>query len=149
MMNDPEFLRETERFFQEQIPITRSMGIQVESYDSERLVLTAPLENNHNHLGTAFGGSLSAIATLAGYGLLWLELGDRSAHIVIRDSSIRYFHPVREGIRAICLRPEQSEIVTFKTRFNQTGKARLPVEVVIEEGGRTCVSFQGTYVAIR
>ena len=30
------------------------------------VVLTAPLEINHNHLGTAFGGSLAALATLAG-----------------------------------------------------------------------------------
>jgi len=148
-MGDSSFLRDTERFFHEQIPITRLMGVEVESYDAEKLILTAPVDLNHNHLGTAFGGSLSAIATLAGYGLLWLELGDRSAHIVIRDSSIHYLHPVRKKIRAICMRPVEEEITDFKTRFNRTGKARLKVEVTIEEDDRLCVTFQGTYVAIR
>ena len=78
-MRDEQQLRETEAFFYEQIPLTRAMGVRVESYDGQQLVLTAPLALNHNHLGTAFGGSLSALATLAGYGLLWLDLGDRTS----------------------------------------------------------------------
>jgi len=72
-------LQETERFLHEQIPLTRAMGVRVRSWDGEKLWLSAPLEPNHNHLGTAFGGSLSALATLAGYSLLWLLLGDREA----------------------------------------------------------------------
>ncbi|MEZ0276903.1 MAG: YiiD C-terminal domain-containing protein, partial [Roseimicrobium sp.] len=102
-------LREAESFIHAQIPITRAMGVRVETYDAKggRLVLTAPLEANHNHLGTAFGGSLSALCTLAGYALLWLELGDRHSHIVVRDSAIQYKHPVRaKVIRVECVRPE-------------------------------------------
>ena len=75
-MND-DLLRDTERFLHEQIPLTQSMGVTLESYDGTQLVVTAPLEPNHNHLGTAFGGSLSALTTLTGYAMLWLELGDR------------------------------------------------------------------------
>src|SRR5687768_7425366 len=101
-----DLLLETEHFLHEQIPLTQSMGVRVESFDGARLILTAPLEPNHNHLGTAFGGSLSALATLAGYALLWLQLGDRQAHIVIRESTIRYRRPVRGTLRAICLRPD-------------------------------------------
>src|SRR5690606_33240492 len=58
---------ETEAFLHAKIPLARAMGVRVERCDSEGLVLTAPLEPNHNHLGTAFGGSLAALATLAGY----------------------------------------------------------------------------------
>lgn len=90
-------LRETEDFLHTQIPITRAMGVRVESWDAGRLVLTAPLEINHNHLGTAFGGSLAALATLAGYACLWLELGDRAAHVVIAESALAYRRPVRES----------------------------------------------------
>ncbi|RYD25022.1 MAG: hypothetical protein EOP86_27860, partial [Verrucomicrobiaceae bacterium] len=81
-------LTETGDYLHRQIPLSRAMGARVETYDGETLVLTAPAELNHNHLGTAFGGSLSALATLAGYGLLWLELGSRDSHIVIRRSRI-------------------------------------------------------------
>ena len=142
-------LSETERFLHEQIPLTRAMGVLVEAYDGQHLVLTAPLDANHNHLGTAFGGSLSALATLAGYGLLWLELGNRDAHIVIRRSEFDYRHPVTGILRAVCQRPDANEIAVFKARFEQSGKARIQLHVTVEEDGRVCMAFEGTFVAIR
>lgn len=142
-------LKETEAFLHQQIPITLAIGVQVKSFDGQHLVITAPLEPNHNHLGTAFGGSLSAIATLTGYTLLWLLLGDRSAHIVIRESSIRYRRPVTESIRALCECPNEADLANFKTQFQETGKARLRLQVRIEEDGQTCVEFDGEFVAMK
>jgi thioesterase domain-containing protein len=142
-------LAETERFFHGKIPLTKAMGVRVESHDSGGLVLTAPLDANHNHLGTAFGGSLAALATLAGYGLLWLELGDRNAHIVIRRSELDYRHPVTGPLRAICRKPPEAELAAFRTTFAKAGKARIRLEVTVEEAGRVCMTFVGTFVAIR
>jgi thioesterase domain-containing protein len=142
-------LRETEAFFHEQIPITAAMGVRVEAYDGYHFVLTALLESNHNHLGTAFGGSLAAVATLAGYGFLWLELGDRTAHLVIRDSALSYRHPVRREIRAICRRPEEADLTAFKAAFAQKGKGRIRLRVSIEEDNLVAVEFEGTFVAMK
>ena len=142
-------LSETERFFHGKIPLTRAMGVRVEAHDGQQLVLTAPLEANHNHLGTAFGGSLAALATLAGYGLLWLELGNRDAHIVIRRSELDYRHPVTGPLRAICRKPPEAELAAFRATFAKTGKARVQLEVTVEEAGRVCMTFVGTFVAIR
>jgi thioesterase domain-containing protein len=144
-----KILQETEDYLHEQIPITRQMGIRLTSFDSEKLVLTAPLEPNHNHLGTAFGGSLSAIATLAGYSLLWLELGDRDSHVVVKSSSMNYLHPVRGEIRAICGRIDAVTLDRFKKKFARTGKAGLEIAVTIEENDRVCMDFKGVFVAIR
>ena len=146
---DDSFLRETERFFHDQIPITRAMGVVVESFGSGQLVLTAPLDLNHNHLGTAFGGSLGAIATLAGYGLLWLLLDDRRAHIVIKSSSIHYRQPVTGVIRAVCQQPGDEDVEHFLERFRRKGKASIRLRATIEEAGRTCVDFEGLFVAGR
>ncbi|MBE2287767.1 MAG: YiiD C-terminal domain-containing protein [Prosthecobacter sp.] len=152
-MNDvtanERLLRETEAYLHEQIPLTHAMGVTVESWNGARLVLQAPLEPNHNHLGTAFGGSLSALATLAGYSLLWLMLGDREAHVVVRDSHIRYRHPVRGTLRAACSRPDDAVMEVFRRQFNETGRARLSLPVTIEEDGKVCVEFEGTFVAMR
>jgi thioesterase domain-containing protein len=153
MHQDPETLcRETEEFLHVQIPITKAMGVRVETYDATHghLVLTAPLEANHNHLGTAFGGSLSALCTLAGYALLWLELGDRHSHIVVRDSSIQYKKPVRaKTIRIQCARPEAAALTQFRERFAKQGKARISLESTVEEDGEKCVEFTGTFVAVK
>lgn len=147
-MND-DLLRDTEHFLHEQIPLTKAMGVRLESYDGGQLVVTAPLEPNHNHLGTAFGGSLSALTTLAGYAMLWLQLGDRQAHIVVRESSIRYKHPVRGILRAVCQSPDEAEMAVFKATFKDTGKAHLKLRVQVMHEDRACVLYEGDFVALR
>ena len=142
-------LQDTERYLHEKIPLTRSMDVRVESFGDHGLVLAAPLAPNHNHLGTAFGGSLAAIATLAGYALLWLELGDRESHIVIKSSSLKYLHPVRSEIRAICPRIDPEILTAFRAKFAKTGKAGLSLKVSIVVNERVCVEFEGLFVAIR
>lgn len=141
--------REIEQFFHAKIPLTAAMGVRVESYDAQRLVLTAPLDANHNHLGTAFGGSLAALLILSGYGLLWLELGDAESHIVVRKTALDYRRPVRGPLRAVCTRPIAAELATFKETYARRGKARLELCAVIESDGGPAVGFRGTFVALR
>ena len=141
--------RQMEELFYDKMPITRAMGVRVEEYDGRRLVLTAPLRENVNHLGTAFGGSLHALAVLSGYGLLWLELRDTESDIVIRDSSISYDRPVRSDLRAACVRPEEKALDAFKRQFHQKGLARIVLTATIEDAGVTAVRFRGTFVALR
>jgi thioesterase domain-containing protein len=131
------------------IPITRALGVKVEDYDGRRLILSAPLDANVNHLGTAFGGSLNALAVLSGYGLLWLELQDDDCHLVIRASSISYERPVRGELRAICALPGAEELAEFKQTFQQKGKARIALAATIEDEGVTAVRFRGTFVAMK
>jgi len=148
-MGDERLLRETEEFFYEKIPITRAMGVRVIRYDGSQLRLAAPIALNHNHLGTAFGGSLSALATLAGYGLIWLEMGDKTAHVVIRNSQLSFRRPVRGEIVAICRRPNEDAVWLFKSAFAQHRKAKISLDVTIEEEGLVAVEFRGIFVALR
>jgi thioesterase domain-containing protein len=140
---------EIEAFLHEKIPLARAMGVRVEVCDAEALVLTAPLEPNHNHLGTAFGGSLAALATLAGYACLWHALDDRDAHIVIRRSELDYRHPVTGPLRAVCQRPDAGALGAFRATFAKAGKARITLRVGIEEEDDLCLEFRGIFVAIR
>ena len=141
--------QQIQELFYGKIPITQALGVRVDHDDGERLILSAPLKANVNHLGTAFGGSLNAVAVLSGYGLLWLELQDTECHIVIRESSISYERPVTGEIRATCLRPEAAALAAFKQDFHRKGKARIAIASTIEEQGMIAVRFQGIYVAFR
>lgn len=133
-----------------QIPITHAMGVRVVARSADGgVILEAPLEENHNHLHTAFGGSLGALATLSGYTLLWLELGDPHCHLVIRDSRISFRRPVQGKLRAVCRRPAAAVLEAFRTNFARKGRARIEVEAVIEEDGAPAVIFHGTFVAIK
>lgn len=141
--------RRIQELLHDKIPITRAVGVKVEEYDGRRLILSAPLAANVNHLGTAFGGSLNTLAVLSGYGLLWLELRDDESHIVIRESSISYERPVRGDLRATCALPEAGVLAEFKRTFQQKGRARIELAATIEGQGVTAVRFRGTFVALR
>jgi thioesterase domain-containing protein len=138
---------DAEQYFHEQIPITRAMGVRVVAHDENQFIVEAPVTLNSNHLGTAFGGSINAVATLAAYGLLWLELREQAAHVIVAESSIRFLRPVRETIRSICLRPDPGKWAAFQARFAEKGKARLKLHVSVVEGDQTAAEFEGMFVA--
>lgn len=146
-MSEETALRQAQAFFHEQIPITRAMGVRVVANDENGFVIEAPVALNSNHLRTAFGGSINAVATLAAYGFLWLELNEAAAHVVVAESSIRFLRPVRETIRAICLRPAAEELAAFRSQFAAKGKALIALRVNAIEGGETAAEFEGVFVA--
>ncbi|MDQ2869017.1 MAG: thioesterase domain-containing protein [Verrucomicrobiota bacterium] len=125
------------------------MQVRAVANDARGFTLTAPVLANHNHLHTAFGGSINAVATLAAYGLLWLELGEDSpAHLVVVESSMRFLRPVKETIRATCLRPEKKELRKFIDAIAAREKARLRLHCVVEESA-LAAEFSGTFAALR
>lgn len=143
-MNDR--LAAAEKFLHEQIPITRAMGLRVVANDENGFVVEAPVALNSNHLRTGFGGSINAVATLAAYGFLWVEVNDAAAHVVVAESSIRFLRPVRETIRAICRRPAADELEMFRISFSEKGKARIALHVNVTEGSETAAEFEGQFV---
>lgn len=143
----PDRLREAEEFLHEQIPLTRAMGVRVVPHGGN-FAIEAPVALNHNHLQTAFGGSIHSVATLAGYALLWLELGKLPAHVVIRESSIRFLRPVRETLRAVCTPPDPQLLAAFRHTLMTNGKARLELRVQVEERGSIAAEFVATFVAL-
>src|SRR3954447_5262792 len=118
-------LAAAEKFLHEQIPITRTMGLRVVANDENGFTVEEPVALNSNHLRTAFGGSINAVATLAAYGFLWMELNEAAAHVVVAESSIRFLRPVRETIRATCPRPGGDVLSDFRGHFSERGKARI------------------------
>ena len=145
-MTEESALRRAEEYFHQQIPITRAMGVRVVQSENE-FALEAPVTLNSNHLRTAFGGSINAVATLAAYGFLWLEMRDPRVHVVVAQSSIRFLRPVREMIRAICQRPAAVEWAAFQSRFAEKGKARITLRVNVVEADQTAAEFEGIFIA--
>jgi thioesterase domain-containing protein len=141
--------QEIESYLHREIPLTLAMGVRVFSHDEGELTLEAPLAANHNHLGTAFGGSLNALATLAGYALIWSSLDDPSCHVVIRESAITFDRPVRTDLRAVCRQPDPAVWAQFKSDFARKKKARIELDVTIEDEEGPAVEFTGTFVALK
>lgn len=144
-----------ELFLHEMIPLAKAMGVGVEVSDARALVLTAPKEQNKNSLNTAFGGSLVALATLAGYGVVWELMKDETKaekpvwHIVVKESRAAYRRPVLGDLRAICERPAQAAIAEFKDALDRYGKAKLKLRASIIEDGNVAVDVQAAFVVSR
>ena len=63
-----------EAYLHEHIPLSAAMGTRVVRADPAEVRLEAPLEPNLNHRATAFGGSVAALAILAGWTVVHLRL---------------------------------------------------------------------------
>ncbi len=141
-------LQELQETLARDIPITNHLGITVESYNDQGLTLKAPIQQNINHKSTAFAGSLNALLTLAGWGLLWLILKERGLHvqIVIQESMSNYLRPVTRDFSARCHKPDPAYIARLETTLRKKGKARLELQSEIREGDIVAVTFSGRYV---
>ena len=143
--------RDLEGFLHEKIPLTRAMGLRVAETSPPRLVLEAPLAPNRNHLGTAFGGSLHALPTLACYGVLWTLLREAGidGHVVVKRSSAAYRAPVTGTLRAVCERPAEARVAEFLGDLRRHGKARMELAATVEGfPGKPAVEFSGIFVAV-
>lgn len=125
------------------------MGVRIVAGERSGFAISAPVPQNSNHLRTAFGGSINAVAVLAAYSFLWLELRDQGMEVVIRESSIRFLRPIRETIRAVCLRPDPAKLEKFRDELRTNGKARIALQVSVEEKAILAAKLDGVFVAFR
>ncbi len=132
------------------IALVPQMGVQVKALDDSGLTLFAPLQANKNHIGTAFGGSISGLATLSCWGLLWILLHEHpEQQIVIQDNHVRYLKPVIADFMAKCPMPGDNELQRFELAFTKRGKARLALHADIYSAGELVGEFSGNFVAVK
>ena len=133
------------------MPPVAAMGVEVAAYDGHCLSLRAPLAANVNYKGTAFGGSLCSLMTVAGWGLvnLQLQLRGLSAEVYVADSAIRYLAPLRADLLARARLGDGESWDAFFATLAARGRARVQVEaeVVLPEGG-VATTLNGRFVAI-
>lgn len=141
---------EVEAYLHAHIPLSAAMGVQVRALDADGVLLEAPLEPNLNHRATAFGGSLSALAILAGWALVHFRLRQEghAVRTVIHESSVRYDAPVHGGFEARALTPPEARWRRFAATLARRGKARIRVEIELSSEGRAVGRCTASYVAL-
>ena len=139
-----------EAYLHKHIPISGAMGFRVLGASSDEVVLEAPLEPNTNHRATAFGGSISALAILAGWAMVHFRLRDEGLEVrtVIRDGGVRYDQPVRGAFQARCPAPPADAWERFVQTVRRRGKGRILFQVHLSAGALSVGSYKGTYVAL-
>ncbi len=143
-------LSEVLKYVHEHIPITDNLGAGIQSYDGNSIVLTAPLDANINHRNSAFGGSLSVIAILSGWALLFIKMKELflQARLVIQSSSFELTNPVMADFEAVSVLPSLKIYERFIKTLGKHGRARMTVHSKVLCNGVSCGTHQGVYVAV-
>jgi thioesterase domain-containing protein len=148
-MNEPDALAVLQAHLHS-IPQVRAMQVEVAGESDGRLRLSAPLAPNVNDKGSAFGGSLVSLMTLAGWGLTTRRLVDAGlqADVYVADSQVRYLAPLEDTLQAEAWL-EEGEWETFIATFRQRGRARCRVAACVRlPGGGEATVFSGRFVAL-
>jgi thioesterase domain-containing protein len=139
-----------EKVLLEEIPLTKAMALKVVEASASKVVLSAPIEPNHNHKQTAFGGSLYSLAVLAGWSLLWIRLKQAGleGHVVIANTDVQYLKPVVDDFQATAIADEMAMALAVQVYRNR-GRARVMVTSQIGSQVDPQVRFVGTYALVR
>lgn len=134
------------------MPPVRALSLRIGAYDGHVLELRAPLASNVNDKGSAFGGSLASLMTLAAWGLTTLKLGEAGhvAEVYVQDSQLRYLKPLYDELRIEARIAPGESWSSFLAAYAQRGKARAQLVAEARDAhGEAVTVFEGRYVALR
>jgi thioesterase domain-containing protein len=136
------------------MPPVRALGLRIGGYDGQTLQLAAPLALNVNDKGSAFGGSLASLMTLACWGLSTLKLNEAGfdADVYVQDSQQTYLKPLYDELCVTAmLAPEPAQTwQAFVATFVARGKARATLVAEARDArGNVTTTMEGRFVALR
>ena len=137
------------------MPPVAALQPAIDAWHDGHLRLSAPLAANINDKGCAFGGSLSSLMTIAGWGLAFLKLAEAGleADIYVADSRVRYLKPVYEDllveVRLDTAGENAADAIDLPGALRGKGRAsvRMEARTLLADGGVAAV-LVGRYVAI-
>ncbi|MEW8237890.1 MAG: YiiD C-terminal domain-containing protein [Candidatus Thiodiazotropha taylori] len=130
-----------EQRIREGIPIAAQMAFRVRSLTLSGITVVGGGEQNHNVHGTAFAGSLYAIAALSAWGLVQSRL-PKGAELVMARAEIDYRLPVIGDIVAHC-NIDRETFDRFLDDLQQKGRARLKALSIVGSDGSVAAELRG------
>lgn len=157
--NEPDFTtntldltkEEAQNYLNTNIPITRRMGIEVETLTTNEVKLKAPIALNINHHQSAFGGSVDSLFLTAGWSYVRLIVNhiEPLPLIVGSKANTTFKRPITQDFAASLVIPSKREVRKFLKEYERNGKASITLEATIKDDGKTYAIFKGKYVVIK
>ena len=133
--------------WQQTIPLSQFMQLNITGFDGYQLRCSAPLAPNINLHQTMFAGSIYTLATLTGWGMLYMQLkaaGLQGAQ-VLANANIRYLRPVSSEPEVRC---ELLDCSGNLMPLADGKKVRQKIRVGVYCQQQCCAEFIGHYVVI-
>ena len=142
-----QWCKQLSQTWQDTIPLSQYMQLSLARFDGNELRCAAPLAPNVNLHQTMFAGSIYALATLTGWGMLYLQLQALRLHgdQVLADASIKYLRPVAAEPQARCALQHCSGALTT---LAEGRKVVQQIKVQIFSAGELAAEFNGRYAVL-
>lgn len=131
------------------IPLSKAMNLQISYYDATKLVTRCDADFNQNLHHTMFAGSIYTLATLTGWGWVYLALKEQQqtqanidGDIVLADANIRYHSPIKGLAYGQVV---QADVSGQFDNLAQGKKVRINLIAHIYCGENIAATFKGSY----
>ena len=143
--------KDAQDYLNTEIPITRAMGIEVQTLTNNEVELKAPIALNANHFRSAFGGSVDSLFLTAGWTYIRLITDHVRPHplIVGSKAQTKFNRPITRDFSARLVIPTKREVKDFLREFEKSGRASITLKAEIKEDGQVYATFQGNYVVVK
>lgn len=127
------------------VPAMHGLGIRVVELVPGRVVATAPLAGNANHMGTLYAGTLFGLGEMLGGALFAGGFDVERFYPTVKDVQIRFLRPARTDVRAEASLSDV-DLNRLRLQAEQEGKAEFVLEASITDADGTVVATTiGTY----
>lgn len=147
ILHRPDWCGQLQKAWYQHIPLSEKMGVRIQQYTGQKFITTMPETGNQNPHHTLFAGSLFSLATLTGWGLIWLMLRERhlGGTIILVDAHIRYSKPI---IGKPLASADLGSLSGDLDRLARGRKARVTLQVNLYGDGAFGALFEGVYVVL-
>jgi thioesterase domain-containing protein len=123
--------------------------LEVSELTENKIKISAPLFDNRNHYGSAFGGSIATLGIVAGWAILTYKIKEENipATLVIKSSNTEYLLSVKDKFYAE-VTIEEPKWESLKTKFAEKNKAGMEVTAEIISEGKVCARQKSVYVCL-
>ncbi len=129
------------------IPLSEKIGVRIVQYTGKKFITTMPESGNQNGVHALFAGSLFSLATLTGWGLIWLLLRERhlGGTIILADAHVRYSSLIEGRPTAVA---DLGSLSGDLDRLARGRKARVQLNVQLSGNDKTGAIFEGVYIVL-
>ncbi len=147
ILHRPDWCIQLQQAWYDHIPLSEKMGVRISQYTGQRFITSMPEAGNQNFHHTAFAGSLFSLATLTGWGLIWLLLRERhlGGTIILVDANIRYSTSVIGRPWAVA---DLNSVSGDLDRLARGRRARVQLEVSLLGNKKKGAIFEGSYLVL-
>ncbi|MEC5343264.1 fatty acid biosynthesis protein FabY [Brenneria populi] len=147
ILHRPDWCGQLQQAWYERIPLSEKMGVRISQYTGQKFITTMPETGNQNPHHTLFAGSMFSLATLTGWGLIWLLLRERhlGGTIILADAHIRYSTPIAGRPSAVA---DLGSLSGDLDRLARGRKARVQLNVELFGDDKKGSLFEGVYIVL-